>query len=67
MGLRVAKALSCDTDESEFFSGEPSQSYGAEKRRDHRNCVGERQISVIPPLLSTITLGGGGGFTGKKF
>ena len=23
IGLRVAKALSCDTDESEFFSGEP--------------------------------------------
>ena len=67
IGLRVAKALSCDTDESNFFSGEPPPppppplSYGAEKRRDHRNCVGVRQISVIPPLLSTITQGGGGG------
>ena len=28
------------------------------KRWDHRNCVGGRQISVIPPLLNTITLGG---------
>ena len=30
-------------------------------------CVGGRQISVVPPLLNTITQGvGGGGFTGKK-
>ena len=27
-------------------------SYGVEKRRDHRNCVGGRTISVIPPLLN---------------
>ena len=25
IGLRVAKALSCDTDESEFFSGKPPE------------------------------------------
>ena len=37
IGLRVAKALSCDTDESEFFSGEPPLSYSVEKRRDHWN------------------------------
>ena len=31
--------------------------------------MGAQQISVIPPLLNTITWGGGGGggFTGKKF
>ena len=38
----------------------PPPSYSVEKRRDHRNCVGGRQISVIPPLLNTITQGGGG-------
>ena len=38
-------------------------SYSVEKRRDHTNCVGGQQISVIPPLLNTITQGG---FTGKK-
>ena len=26
------------------------QSYGVEKRWDHRNCVGAHTISVIPPL-----------------
>ena len=46
-----------------FFPVNPPLSYGAEKRRDHRNCVGVQQISVIPPHLSTITKGG---FTGKK-
>ena len=59
IGLRVAKARSCDTDESNIFPGEPHLSYSVEKRQDHRNCVGGRQISVIPPLLSTITKGGG--------
>ena len=33
IGLKVAKALSCDTDESEFFSGEPPLSSSVEKRR----------------------------------
>ena len=30
----------------------------------HANCVGVRQISVVPPLLSSISRkgGGGGGF-----
>ncbi len=70
--LRVAKARSCDLTSRDFFPVNPPPpllSYGAEKRRDHRNCVGVRQISVIQPLLSTITQaqgGGGGGFTGKK-
>ena len=69
IGLRVAKALSGDTDETNFFFGEPPLSYSVEKRRDHRNCVGERQITVIPPLLSTITRegGGGGGGVHRKF
>ena len=44
----------------------PPPSYSVEKRRDHRNCVGGRQISVIPPLLNTIIQVGGGGFTGGK-
>ena len=48
-------------DESKFFSGEPPLSYGAEKRRDHRNLLYAHAISVIPSLLSTITKGGGGG------
>ena len=67
IGLRVAKARSCTISESKFFSGEPPLSYSVEKRRDHRNCVGLRQISVIPPLLSTITQVGGGGSTGIFF
>ena len=53
-----------------FFSGEPPPppplSYGVEKRRDHRNFVAGRQISVIPPLLTIITPGGGGGGGGEK-
>ncbi len=60
IGLRVAKALSCDTDESNFFLGEPPLSYGAEKRRDHRNLPYAHAISVVPPLLASITKGGGG-------
>ena len=55
IGLRVAKARSCDTDESKKNYGEPPPRVSVEKRRDHRKCVGGRQISVIPPLLSTIT------------
>ena len=61
IGLWVAKALSCDTDESKKNSGEPPLSYGAEKRQDHRNVPYAHAISVIPPLLSTITQGRGGG------
>ena len=38
----------------------PPLSYGAEKRRDHRNLPYAHAISVIPPLLSTITQGGEG-------
>ena len=45
---------------------EPSQSYGVEKRRNHRNCMGNHAISVIPPLLNTITKGGGGGGGGGE-
>ena len=41
IGLWVAKARSCDTDELVFFL--------------------TRTPSVIPPLLNTITQGGGGG------
>ena len=60
-GLRVAKALSCDTDESEFFSDEPPPpSYSVEKRRDHRNlpyahtknCVGVRLVSITAKCFS---------------
>ena len=32
-----------------------------EKRRDRRNLPSAHAISVIPPLLNTITQGGGGG------
>ena len=68
IGLRVAKALSCDTDERNFFPVNPPppppRSYGAKTKRDHRNLPYAYAISVIPPLLSTITQGG---FTGKKF
>ena len=34
---------------------------GVEKRRDHRNLPSSHAISVIPPLLNTITKEGGGG------
>ena len=57
-----------------FFPVNPPLSYSVEKRRDHRNLpyatqnyVGVRQISVIPPLLNTITQGGGGGGGGGGF
>ena len=33
-----------------FLTGIPPPSYGVEKRRDHRNCVGGRQIVTIPKL-----------------
>ena len=52
IGLRVAKALSCDTDESKKISGEPpSLRYSVEKRRT-------TQISVVR-LFSTLYLRGG--------
>ena len=63
IGLWVAKARSCDTDESKKNSGEPPLSYGAEKRRDHRNLPSSHAISVIP---NTITQGGGGGGGGDS-
>ncbi len=67
IGLRVAKALSRTINESKFFSGEtplPSPSYSVEKRRAKKIA----RFLGVPPLLNTITKGGGGGgFTGKKF
>ena len=36
----------------------PPPSYGVEKRQDHRNLPSPHAISVIPPLLNTITQGG---------
>ena len=64
IGQRVAKARSCETDESKkIFRWTPPELW----RRDHRNCVGGRQISVISPLLNTITLGGGGGGSPEFF
>ena len=45
----------------------PPLSYGVEKRSGHINCVGGSELSVVPPLLTTITQGGGrGDFTVKK-
>ena len=55
IGLRVAKARSCDTDESKKNSGEPPPPPPELWRRDHRNCVGGRQFSVILPLLNSMT------------
>ncbi len=81
LGVRVANALSCDRTDSLFFSGwiHPPPPplpprYSVEKRRTTDICmgvrqisVGVRQISVVPPLLSSISRGGGGGgFTRKK-
>ena len=57
IGLRVAKARSCDTWQVQKKLRWTPPSYSVDKRRDHRNCVGGCQISVIPPLLSTITKG----------
>ena len=67
IGLWVAKARSCDIDESNFFNGNSPPSNVVEKRRDHRNLPSAHAISVIPPLLNTITQGGGGLPLKKKF
>ena len=69
ISLRVAKARSCDTDESIFFNVNPPPPSGVmmltvEKRRDHRNLLSSHAISVIPPLPNTIT---GGGVHVKNF
>ena len=73
IGLRVAKALSCDTDESEFFSGEPPLSYSVEKRRDHRNLpyahviLRGRTANFCDPASSQhYNSGGGGGLPEKN-
>ena len=63
LGVRVAKGLSCDI--SGFFFGfflgntpPPPLRYRAEKRQDHGICRTPTQISVVPPLLSSISQGG---------
>ena len=76
IGLRVAKALSCETDESVFFSGEPPPppplSYSVEKRRDHRNLpyahakLRERTANFCDPASSQHYNSGGGGSPGEK-
>ena len=64
LGVRVAKGLSCDRMDSLFFPGEPPLRYRAEKRRDHGNLPYAHANFRGPPLLNTISQGGG--FTGKK-
>ena len=55
-------ALSCDTDESEFFSGEPPLSYSVEKRRTSEIWRSVSQLSALATLRPIWGRVGQGGF-----
>ena len=55
LGTSVAKGLSCDLSSLYFFPGKLPLRYRAEKGQGHRIC----RNSVAPPLLSSISQGGG--------
>ena len=75
LGVRVAKGLSCDcTIRFFFFRWTPPPPppplnplrYRVEMRRTTEICRTPTQICVVPPLLNSISQGGGGGSPEKK-
>ena len=70
LGVRVAKGLSCDRMDSQFFPGNPPPPplrYSVEKRRDHGNLPYAHADFRGPPLFNTISQGGGGVYLGKMW